>query len=248
MQVSAKLSGVRKCKMPEDAIHIENVSKTVKRDGRLVETLHNITMHVGKGEMLSILGEYQSGKSTLINTIGGLIRPTKGDIYYGSENICLLDEQALSTFRRKRICIINKHSNLSSDLYVKESMMLPLIIDKQAVSKEYIGEIAAAFGVNEFLDDLPCNLSIDQRQRCALACAVAHKPDVIFCDEPTGLLDHDAAAEMLSLLHLANRQFGQTIVIATSDADIAVGADRTLQMMSGRILNHAHGNASTTGT
>lgn len=216
--------------MSDIALRIENASFSFASNGNPVGVLQNIMLQANKNETLVIFGKHRGEASILLHTIGGLIRPTSGNIYYGDENICPLDELQLSTFRRRQIGTVNMPNSYLSDYSIKTNMMFPFLNDKTYADEAHLEAIACAFGIHRFLNSLPTDLTFEQQQRCSLACAVAKNPGVILYDEQPELTRF-ASEEMLALLRLAQREYGQTIIIATSNTHTAASGDRVIRVI-----------------
>lgn len=203
-----------------------------------VHALAGVNMEVEKGEFVAVVGTSGSGKSTLLHMLGGLDRPTEGNVFVDGKNIFSLKEEALTIFRRRKIGFVFQNYNLVPVLNVYENIVLPIQLDGGSVDKAYIGSIVETLGLKDKLQNLPNNLSGGQQQRVAIARALASKPAIILADEPTGNLDSKTSQDVLGLLKITSRKFSQTIVMITHNEEIAQLADRIIRIEDGCILSN----------
>ena len=150
-----------------------------------------------------------------------------------------MKEEELAVFRRRKIGFVFQAYNLVSSINVWENIVLPLGLDKQRVDEAYIKDLIATLGMENRIHHLPNALSGGQQQRAAIARALATKPDIVFADEPTGNLDSRSSGEVIALLKMSAKKYGQTVVMITHDEEIAQTADRIMVMEDGRVVNFA---------
>lgn len=209
-----------------------DLRKTYVTGETQVDALRGIDLDIEAGEVLVLLGPSGSGKSTLLNIIGGLDRATEGRLWFGERELTSLDEADLTRFRRTHVGFIFQFYNLIPSLTARENVQLVTDI---AADPMPAGEALALVGLSERLDHFPAQLSGGEQQRVAVARAVAKRPDVLLCDEPTGALDSATGVRVLETLAKANEELGSTLIIITHNAGIAVMADRVLHFLDGRV-------------
>jgi len=216
------------------------LNEVVKQFGgkRQVVALSGITLNIQKGEMVSIIGPSGSGKSTLLNMLGGLDRPSSGDIYIDGQRLAGLGDDRLTRMRRDKIGFIFQFFNLLPTLTALENVCLPLHLRGWPRSKtlERARELLDLVGLGRRVDHLPEELSGGERQRVAIARALSIYPPVLLGDEPTGNLDTHTGTEILGLLRDLHTRFGSTVVIVTHDLNVAASCPRTVRMRDGRIV------------
>ncbi len=220
-------------------VQLSNVSKTYDNDG--APALAHVTMDVGPGESLAVMGPSGSGKSTLLNMIAGLDRPTSGEITVGGERVDTLSETGLARFRRGQIGMIFQFFNLLDDMTVLDNVLLPAQLAGMPTSRARVraGELLAALRIGQHKDAYPARLSGGERQRVAIARALVNRPGLLLADEPTGALDTSTGEEIGELLLDLNRQ-GQTLILVTHNPDLAKRyARRVIEIVDGRVANDA---------
>ena len=204
-----------------------------------VKAVDGISLAIAQGEFTAIVGKSGSGKSTLLHLLGGLDTPTSGSVFIRGKDIFQMKEEELAVFRRRKIGFVFQAYNLVSSINVWENIVLPLGLDKQRVDEAYIKDLIATLGMENRIHHLPNALSGGQQQRAAIASALATKPDIVFADEPTGNLDSRSSGEVIALLKMSAKKYGQTVVMITHDEEIAQTADRIMVMEDGRVVNFA---------
>lgn len=202
-----------------------------------IHALNHVSLHIQKGEFVSIVGTSGSGKSTLLHMLGGLDRPTNGNVIVDGQDIFSLKEDALTIFRRRKIGFVFQAYNLIPVLNVYENIVLPLELDGRKPDAAFIDEIVQTLGLKDRLTALPSQLSGGQQQRVAIARALAPAPAILLADEPTGNLDSATSQDVLSLLKVSSQKFAQTIVMITHNEEIAQLADRIIHLEDGRIVS-----------
>lgn len=204
-----------------------------------VKAADHVNLEIGQGEFAAIVGKSGSGKSTLLHMLGGLDTPTSGSVLVRGKEIANMKDDELAVFRRRKIGFVFQAFNLVSSVNVWENIVLPLGLDEQKINEDYINELIQTLGLEKRIRHLPNALSGGQQQRVAIARALAVKPDIIFADEPTGNLDSHTSEEVITLLKMSAKKYGQTIVMITHDEEIAQAADRIMVMEDGQVVNFA---------
>ena len=201
-----------------------------------VRALDSVSLAVETGEFVAVVGTSGSGKSTLLHLLGGLDRPTAGEVLVDGQPIFALKPEALTIFRRRKIGFVFQSYNLVPVLTVRENIALPLELDGRRPDARYWNEVVEVLGLGDKLDRRPNELSGGQQQRVAIARALAAKPAIVLADEPTGNLDSRTSQDVMALLKVSAQRFGQTIVMITHNEEIAQTADRLLRIEDGRLL------------
>ena len=216
-------------------LETKNLRKIYGTGEAEVRALDGVDIQVEKGEFLAVVGTSGSGKSTLLHMLGGLDRPTSGEVFVDGRNIFSFKDEALTIFRRRKIGFVFQNYNLVPVLNVYENIVLPIQLDGQRPDKAYIGQIIETLGLEKKLQNLPSNLSGGQQQRVAIARALAAKPAIILADEPTGNLDSRTSQDVMGLLKVTSQKFTQTIVMITHNEEIAQTAGRIIRIEDGRV-------------
>lgn len=219
-------------------LQAENLIKIYGSGENEVHALDGVNFSVEKGEFVAIVGTSGSGKSTLLHILGGLDRPTSGNVAVDNRNIFSLKDEELTIFRRRKIGFVFQNYNLVPVLNVYENIVLPIQLDGKEPDADYIKSIIETLGIENKLDNLPNNLSGGQQQRVAIARALASKPAIILADEPTGNLDSKTSQDVLGLLKVTSQKYAQTIVMITHNEEIAQLADRIIRIEDGKIVEH----------
>ena len=201
-----------------------------------VHALDGVNFAVEKGEFVAIVGTSGSGKSTLLHMLGGLDRPTSGNVVVDNKEIFSFKDEELTIFRRRKIGFVFQAYNLVPVLNVYENIVLPIELDGKKIDRNFVNQIVATLGLDGRLNALPNQLSGGQQQRVAIARALAAAPAIILADEPTGNLDSKTSQDVLSLLKVTSQKFAQTIVMITHNEEIAQLADRIIRIEDGRIV------------
>lgn len=217
-------------------LQTKELTKVYGSGENTVRALDGIDMSIEKGEFVAIVGTSGSGKSTLLHMLGGLDRPTSGNVFVDGKDIFALKDEALTIFRRRKIGFVFQNFNLVPVLNVYENIVLPIQLDGNTPDGEYIQSIIETLGLQSKLQNLPNNLSGGQQQRVAIARALATKPAIILADEPTGNLDSKTSQDVLSLLKVTSQKFSQTIVMITHNEEIAQLADRIVRIEDGHVV------------
>lgn len=218
-------------------LQTKNLCKTYGRDENIVKALDHVSIDIEDGEFVSIVGSSGSGKSTLLNMLGGLDRPTSGEVIVSGKKIFEMDDEALTIFRRRNIGFVFQNYNLVPVLNVYENIVLPIELDGSRIDREYVDTIIRKLGLEKKLNAMPNQLSGGQQQRVAIARALSAKPAIILADEPTGNLDSRTGMDVISLLKVTSREFSQTIAMITHNEEIALMADRVLRIEDGSVVS-----------
>ncbi|NLZ33381.1 MAG: ABC transporter ATP-binding protein [Clostridiales bacterium] len=221
-----------------EIVRVENLSKQYGTGETAVKALNNVSFSVNKGEFVAIVGASGSGKSTLLHLLGGVDRPTSGKVFIDNTDIYSLNETQLAIFRRRQIGLIYQFYNLIPVLNVEENITLPLLLDGHNVDKKQFNKIIKILGLENRLKHLPNQLSGGQQQRVSIGRALISNPAIILADEPTGNLDSKNSNEIIELLKMFNKTFGQTLIMITHDERIALQADRIITIEDGEITKN----------
>ena len=216
-------------------LETQDLTKIYGSGDTQVRALDGVTLSVEKGCFLAVVGTSGSGKSTLLHMLGGLDRPTSGQVAVDGKVLSSLKDEALTIFRRRKIGFVFQNYNLVPVLNVYENIVLPLQLDGRKPDRDYLSRIIETLGLEQKLHSLPNNLSGGQQQRVAIARALAAKPAILLADEPTGNLDSRTSQDVMSLLKVTGVRFAQTIVMITHNEEIAQMADRIVRIEDGRI-------------
>lgn len=214
-----------------------NLTKTYGTGDNVVHALTDVSLDIEEGKFVSIIGSSGSGKSTLLNLLGGLDRPTSGDVMLDGKAIFEMDDEALTIFRRRKIGFVFQNYNLVPILNVYENIVLPIELDGTKIDTAYVDKIMDVLGLSEKKFSMPNQLSGGQQQRVAIVRALAAKPSIILADEPTGNLDSKTSMDVIALLKLTGKEFAQTIVMITHNEEIATMADQMIRIEDGRIFS-----------
>jgi putative ABC transport system ATP-binding protein len=204
-----------------------------------VDALRGVSLAVDSGEFLAIMGASGSGKSTLLHLLGGLDRPTSGQVVIDGVDISGLDDEGATLTRREKTGFVFQFFNLIPLLTVRENVALPFLIGGEPLGEHSarVDELLEMVGLTAKAEHRPNQLSAGEQQRVAIARALAHDPALLLADEPTGNLDYTTGGEILDLLWQSCSTLSQTIVLVTHDARAAAYADRVLVVRDGQVLD-----------
>lgn len=213
-------------------IKVEHVNKSYKTSDVSVHALKDVNLTIEQGEIVVLLGPSGSGKSTLLNVLSGLDEVTSGVIKIHDQEITALKEHDKTLFRRKHLGFVFQQYNLLPSLSIKENIEIGA---KLSIDAYNIDEIAAFVSIQDQLHKYPHQLSGGEQQRTSIARAVIKKPDILFCDEPTGALDDETSKDVLALIQKLNEEYNTTVILITHNPNISVIADRVITLHSGEI-------------
>ena len=230
-------------------VHARGLRKDYGSGEGLVRAVDGIDLEVARGEAVAVMGPSGCGKSTLLHLLGGLDRPSAGELWLNAQRIDQLSERALAQLRRHDVGFVFQAYHLMEELTAQENVELPALLAGRTPrdARRRAGQLLDQVGLADRTDHLPSGLSGGQRQRVAIARALANDPVVVLADEPTGNLDSAATLEVLRLfeaLHAA----GLTLVVVTHDERIAATADRLISMRDGAFVDDTRLVGGTTGT
>ena len=209
------------------------LTKTYRMGETDIHALRGVDLEVRAGEFIVLLGPSGSGKSTLLNILGGLDTPSSGAIRFKDQDLSKADEAGLTRFRRQHVGFVFQFYNLIPSLTARENVALVTDIAAKPMPAD---EALRWVGLGERLDHFPSQLSGGEQQRVAKARAIAKRPDVLLCDEPTGALDYETGKLVLEVIARINAELGTTAMVITHNAAIAAIADRVLRLGNGRIV------------
>jgi putative ABC transport system ATP-binding protein len=198
-----------------------------------VQALRGVDLEIEAGQFVVLLGPSGSGKSTLLNILGGLDTPSAGEIRFGEQDLSRADEAALTRYRREHVGFVFQFYNLIPSLTARENVALVTDIARAPMPAD---EALRWVGLGERLDHFPSQLSGGEQQRVAIGRAIAKRPQVLLCDEPTGALDYETGKLVLEVIARINAELGTTAMVITHNAAIAGMADRVLRLGNGRIV------------
>lgn len=218
-----------------ELLRVEHLSRYYGQGTAQVKALEDVSFSVEKGEFVAIMGPSGSGKSTLMHLLGGVDRPTSGQVFLQGTDLYGMDETALAIFRRRQIGLVYQFYNLIPVLNVRENLTLPLLLDGRRVNKAQLEQLVGILGLKDRLNHLPHQLSGGQQQRVSIGRAVIANPALMLADEPTGNLDSRSSAQVMALLRYFHQKKGQTLIMITHDERIARQADRLITIEDGKI-------------
>lgn len=219
------------------AVKVVDIRKVYHLRGEEVHALRGVTLEIPRGEYISIMGPSGSGKTTLFNMIGGIDRPTGGDIFIDGVDLSKIPSKSMAWLRCQKIGYIFQTFNLIPVLTAKENVALPMTflgVSREEREKK-ASELLTIVGLGDRLDHRPTELSGGQQQRVAIARALANNPVIVLADEPTGNLDLHTGLEIITLLRGLNKDKGVTIIAATHDLKMIDVSDRIVYLRDGRI-------------
>ena len=216
-------------------LKIKNLVKTYGSGETIVRAVDDVSFDVERGEFVAIVGASGSGKSTLMHMIGGVDTPTSGHIYIDDKEITGMKPDKLAIFCRRQIGIVYQFYNLIPILTAEENITLPIDLDRRKTDPAKLDDVLRTLGIEDKRRSLPNQLSGGQQQRVSIARAIITDPALLLADEPTGNLDSKATDDIVSLLKMTNKNFGQTIIMITHDLNIAAQADRILTISDGKL-------------
>jgi putative ABC transport system ATP-binding protein len=214
------------------ALSAQRLCKTYRTGEVEVRALRDVDLEIFEGEVIVFLGPSGSGKSTLLNILGGLDLASSGKLFFRGQSLSQASERTLTLYRRNHVGFVFQFYNLIPSLTARENVALVTEIANDPLTPE---EALALVGLEQRLDHFPAQLSGGEQQRVAIARAIAKRPDLLFCDEPTGALDSKTGIVVLEALAQINRELGSALALITHNAPIAAMGNRVISMMDGRI-------------
>ena len=214
-----------------------DIHKIYKTSSGDVPALNGISCDFEEGKFYAIIGRSGSGKSTLLHILGGLDRPTRGQVLIDGKDICSMNDEQMAIFRRRHMGFVFQQFNLLEEYNVRNNILMPLKLDGRRPDPRFYAEVIDTLGLKEKVNKFPSELSGGEQQRVAIARSVLAKPELIIADEPTGNLDKKTGEEVLELLTTCAAKFGQTLIIVTHDPEIARKADVVICIEDGKIVN-----------
>lgn len=219
-----------------DILAVSHLTKVYGEGEAATCALDDVTFTVTEGEFVAIVGSSGSGKSTLLHLIGGVDRPTSGQVLLNGTDVYSRTDEELAVFRRREVGLVYQFYNLVPVLNVVENMTLPVALDGRKINQNRLNSLLGALGLHGREGHLPNQLSGGQQQRVAIGRALMNAPALVLADEPTGNLDTRNSSEIMQLLRASNRELGQTMMVITHDEEIARTADRIIAIEDGRIV------------
>jgi ABC-type lipoprotein export system ATPase subunit len=218
-------------------VRLESLSKNYKRGSEVIRALDGVSLEIEKGEFVAVVGRSGSGKTTMLDLLGLLLKPTAGSLFIDDVDTTKLNDRERAHMRARRVGFVFQEYNLLSGLNVLENVMLPLRYVKDGKSgKERAVELVERVGLSDRVKHRPTELSGGQMQRVAIARSMMNKPSLILLDEPTGAVDTETAQQLIDLLKQLNREDQVTIVLVTHDLDLASQSRRQIRLKDGRVL------------
>ncbi len=219
-------------------VRLRGLSKAYEEAGKQTIILHALDAQISEGDFVVLLGKSGSGKSTLLNLIGGIDKPSEGEVWVKDTNLTTLSERDLTLFRREHIGFVFQFFNLIPTLTALENVSLPLELrgrDRRAGEKR-AKELLARVGLASRANTYPDRLSGGEQQRVAIARALIHQPFLVLADEPTGNLDEDTGESVLKLLLELSRDMGRTLIMATHNPEVVQYADSVYHIHEGKLV------------
>lgn len=220
----------------ETILYADGLYKTYQTDSGEVHAVNGVSVEFLAGRFYAIIGKSGSGKSTLLHMLGGLDKPTKGSVLYRGKDIFQYSDEQMAVFRRRQMGFVFQQYNLLEEYRVLRNICLPLELDGRKADRQFLKEVVGLLHLEKKLDKYPSELSGGEQQRVAIARSVISEPRMILADEPTGNLDKKTGEEVLALLGMAAKRFGQTLILVTHDLDIARSAEQVIHIEDGRIV------------
>lgn len=220
-------------------LEAKGITKVYFNGARALSVLKNINLTVAKGEILSVVGPSGAGKSTLLHILGGLDEPTQGEVFLEEVSFSGLDDVRKAAIRNTRFGFVFQFYHLMREFSALENVMMPGLLRKGAKSvkelKDKASRLLGFLGLSERSQHRPSQLSGGEQQRVAIARALVNEPEVLFCDEPTGNLDHESGKQIQEHLMRLNRERKMTVVLVTHSPELAKGSHRILKIFDGKM-------------
>ena len=222
---------------PSPFVKLEKVTRTYKSGNNAVTALDEVSLEIEPGERLALLGRSGSGKSTLLNLLGGLDRPTAGDIHIDGQKLNELKSEEMADYRLGSVGMIFQAFNLIPTKTAEQNVELPFVFagESKSARRPKANEALELVGLKDRARHRPAELSGGEQQRVAVARALMNRPAIVFADEPSGNLDSVSSKELHQLLFDLRKDFNQTFVIVTHNEELSNLSDRTIMMVDGKI-------------
>jgi ABC-type lipoprotein export system ATPase subunit len=218
-------------------VKLEDLRKHYKRGSEIIRALDGVTLEIEKGEFVAVVGRSGSGKTTMLDLVGLLLRPTSGRLIIDDVDTTKLGDRDLAHMRAQKIGFVFQEYNLLPGLNVLENVMLPLRYSKNgAGGRERALELLSRVDLTDRIKHRPSELSGGQQQRVAIARSMINRPSLILLDEPTGAVDTETAEQLVTLLKRLNKEDLVTIIVVTHDLDVASQTGRNIRLKDGRVL------------
>ena len=215
-------------------VEFQNVSKTYQSGDVRVDALKDATFETGEGEICVIVGQSGAGKTTLLNILGGMDTLSSGSVFLDGNEVSKYSKRQLASYRRKEIGFVFQFYNLIPNLTALENVEIASLLSKDPMDAR---EVLSLVGLGERMDNFPAQLSGGEQQRVSIARALAKKPKLLLCDEPTGALDYETGKAILKLLQDCSRKQKMTVVIITHNSALTAMADRIIKVKNGQIAS-----------
>jgi len=218
-------------------VRLVELTKNYKRGSEIIRALDGVTLDIDKGEFVAVVGRSGSGKTTMLDLLGLLLKPTAGSLFIDDVDTTKLGDRQRAKMRARRVGFVFQEYNLLCGMNVLENVILSLrYVKNGAAGKQRAIELIDLVGLSDRIKHNPSELSGGQMQRVAIARSMVNRPSLILLDEPTGAVDTETAQQLVDLLKLLNREDQVTIVIVTHDVDIASQARRQVRLKDGKVL------------
>ena len=217
-------------------IRMKGIRKEYRMGENVVAALGGVDIHIEPHDFVSIIGPSGSGKSTLLHILGGVDRPTSGNVYMNGEDVYSRSDAELAIFRRREVGLIYQFYNLIPVLNVVENITLPVLMDGRKVNEARLRELLHTLRLEGREKHLPNQLSGGQQQRVSIGRALMNAPSVVLADEPTGNLDYGTSREILALIQGICRERGTTLIMVTHDPEFEQYADHVIHLLDGRLV------------
>lgn len=219
-------------------VRLVDLTKNYRRGSEVIKALDGVSLEIDKGEFVAVVGRSGSGKTTMLDLLGLLLKPTAGSLFIDDVDTTKLNDRERAHMRARRVGFVFQEYNLLSGLNVLENVMLPLrYVRDNKDGKQRAVELIDRVGLTDRIKHRPTELSGGQMQRVAIARSMVNQPSLILLDEPTGAVDTETAQQLVDLLKRLNSEDQVTIVIVTHDLDIAGQARRVIRLKDGRVLS-----------
>ena len=220
-----------------ELLKCEGIDTIYGKGLKKVTAIDGIALSVKRVEFLTIMGASGHRISTRLNILGGVDKPTSGNVMIDGMDLSALNQKQAAIFRRRKVGLVYQFYNLIPTLTVRKNILMPLLLDKKSVNQEFFNQIVSSLGIEDKLESLPGELSGGQQQRAAIARSLVYRPALLLADEPTGNLDQKNSREIIDMLKLSNRNLKQTIILITHDEKVAMEANRIVTLEDGHIVS-----------